>query len=256
MSTGRLKGRTALITGASRGIGRAIAERFASEGANVAINYTSNADAAAEVADAAIAHGVEARIYQADVGIESDCVRLASDVMRDFDQIDALINNAGVGSAAINRPSIAEATNEQWERLLAVNLWGPIWLCRALVPHMRSAPRSDVIMISSIAVQLLARNSGVYAVSKAALEAMAHTLAREEKRNGMRVNIIAPGLVDTDMGRKILSVMGGSDDIRDVDAKSPFGYVCTPDDIAATALHLCSEDGRYLTNQRITISGD
>ena len=252
----RLRGRTALITGASRGIGRAIAERFASEGANVAINYTSNADAAAEVAESAVAHGVEARTYQANVGLEADCDRLSSDAVRDFGQIDTLVNNAGVGSAAIDRPSIAEATNEQWERLLAVNLWGPIWLCRSLVPHMRNAPRSDVIMISTIAVQRVVRGSGVYAVSKAALEALAHSLACEEKKHGMRVNIIAPGLVDTDMGRRIVEVATGSKDIRDVDANSPFGFVCTPGDIAATVVHLCSEDGRYLTNQRITISGD
>lgn len=230
----RLKGRTALITGASRGIGRAIAERFASEGANVAINYTSNADAAREVADAAATHGVEARIYQANVGIEADCMRLASEVMRDFGQVDALINNAGLGSTAINQPYIVDATNKQWERLLAVNLWGPIWLSRALVPHMREASRGDVIMISSIAAQALAPGYGVYAVSKAALEAMAHTLAREEKPHGIRVNIIAPGLVDTDMGRRVVASTGRGNDIRDADARSPFGFVCTPDDIAAT----------------------
>jgi NAD(P)-dependent dehydrogenase (short-subunit alcohol dehydrogenase family) len=252
----KLTGRTALITGASRGIGRAIAEQFASEGANVAINYTSSAETAQEVADAAIAHGVDARIYQANVGVEADCVRLAAEVMRDFGQVDALINNAGVGSAAISRPHIADASNDQWEQLLSVNLWGPIWLCRALVPHMREANRSDVIMISSIAAQSLNPGFGVYAVSKAALEAMAHTLAREEKASGMRVNIIAPGLVDTDMGRRIVEATGGGADIRAVDVHSPFGFVCTPNDIAATVLHLCSEGGRYVTNQRITISGD
>jgi NAD(P)-dependent dehydrogenase (short-subunit alcohol dehydrogenase family) len=139
---------------------------------------------------------------------------------------------------------------------MAVNLWGPIWLCRALVPHMRQAPRSDVIMLSTIAVQALVPGVGVYAVSKAALEAMAHTLAREEKPHGMRVNIIAPGLVDTDMGRRIVKATGRGADIRSADSNSPFGFVCTPGDIAATVLHLCSEDGRYVTNQRITISGD
>jgi 3-oxoacyl-[acyl-carrier protein] reductase len=85
---------------------------------------------------------------------------------------------------------------------------------------------------------------------------MAHTLAREEKPNGMRVNMIAPGLVDTDMGRKIVEATGGGTDIRKMEANMPFGFVCTPDDIAATATHLCSDDGRYITNQRITITGD
>lgn len=253
---GKLEGRTALVTGGSRGIGRAIAERFAAEGANIAINYTSNAEAAQEVAAVVEQQGRTARTYQADVAVESACVSMCDAAMEDFGQIDILVNNAGLGSAAINRPTITDATNEQWQRLLGVNLWGPIYLCRKLAPHMRNADRSDVIMISSIAAQALNPGFGVYSVSKAALEAMAHTLAREEKKHGMRVNMIAPGLVDTDMGRRIVAATGGSTDIRDVDARSPFGFVCTPDDIAATALHLCSEDGRYITNQRITISGD
>ena len=253
---GRLEGRTALVTGASRGIGRAIAERFAAEGANIAINYASNADAAREVASVVEKRGRMAKIYQADVADESACVSMCDAAMTDFDQIDILVNNAGLGSAAINRPTIADATNEQWQRLLNVNLWGPIYLCRKLAPHMRNAQRSDIIMISSIAAQALNPGFGVYSVSKAALEAMAHTLAREEKKHGMRVNMIAPGLVDTDMGRTIVEATGGGSNIRDVDGRSPFGFVCTPDDIAATALHLCSEDGRFITNQRITISGD
>ena len=139
---------------------------------------------------------------------------------------------------------------------MTVNFWGPIWLCRALVPHMRDAARSDIIMISTIAVQHLVKRSGVYAVSKAALEAMAHTLAREEKPHGMRVNIIAPGLVDTDMGRKFLEVTTGNSDTGAAAPQAPFGFVCSADDIAAGAAFLCSEDGRYLTNQRLTISGD
>lgn len=253
---GKLDGRTALITGGSRGIGRAIALRFAAEGARVGINYTSNEDAAAGVVSAAKKLGVEAYAYRADMADEAATTRMVEAAISDFGQVDTLINNAGLGSAAINRPSIADASNNQWTQLLNVNLWGPIYLCRALVPHMRSAQRSDVVMISSIAAQALNPGFGVYSVSKAALEAMAHTLAREEKTNGMRVNMIAPGLVDTDMGRKIVQATGGPDDIREIDSRSPFGFVCAPEDIAATAAHLCSEDGRYITNQRITISGD
>jgi NAD(P)-dependent dehydrogenase (short-subunit alcohol dehydrogenase family) len=253
---GKLEGRTALITGGSRGIGRAIAERFAREGADVAINYTSNADAAKEAADAVSGLGRKARIYQADVGEEGQIDAMCDAVLADFSQVDILVNNAGLGSAAINRPAVADATNDQWSKLLNVNLWGPIFLCRRLVPHMREADRSDVIMISSIAAQALNPGYGVYSVSKAALEAMAHTLAREEKPHGMRVNMIAPGLVDTDMGRRIVQATSGGADIGEVESRMPFGFVCTADDIAATVTHLCSEDGRYITNQRITISGD
>jgi len=252
----KLTGRTALITGASRGIGRAIAERFAGEGADVAINYTSNVVAAKEVASIVEGLGRKAKVYQADVGVEEQVNTMCENLVADFGQVDILVNNAGVGSAAINRPAVADASNEQWNTLLDVNLWGPIFLCRKLVPHMREAERSDVVMISSIAAQALNPGYGVYSVSKAALEAMAHTLAREEKSHGMRVNMIAPGLVDTDMGRKIVAATSGGAPIGDVEARMPFGFVCTADDIAATVTHLCSEDGRYITNQRITISGD
>ena len=253
---GKLTGRTALVTGASRGIGRAIALRFAAEGADVAINYTSNEAAAREVAQTVAEAGQRAEVFRADVGDRAACESMCEGAIAAFGQIDILVNNAGLGSAAINRPHIADATDEQWNRLLNVNLWGPIYLCRALVPHMRNAARSDIVMISSIAAQALNPGFGVYSVSKAALEAMAHTLAREEKAHGMRVNMIAPGLVDTDMGRRIVRATGGPDDIGKVAANMPFGFVCTADDIAATATHLCSEDGRYITNQRITISGD
>ena len=251
----RLSGRTALITGASRGIGRGIAERFAAEGANLAIHCVSNEEAALEVAEIAKKLGVEARVYKADIGDQIECRRLADEVSRDFEQLDILINNAGVGSTSIQRPTISDATDIQWHKLMSVNFWGPVWLCRVLVPHMRQAVRSDVIMMSSIATRSLSPNFGVYAVSKTALEAMAHTLAREEKPHGMRVNIIAPGLVDTDMGESVVAATGRGSSLRDADASSPFGFVCTPADIAATALHLCSEDGRYITNQRIQVSG-
>lgn len=253
---GRLDGRTALVTGGSRGIGAATVLQLARQGADVAINYANNIDAATSVAAEVTALGRKAEIYQADVADKDACTQMCDAALADFSRIDILVNNAGIGSAAINRPAIADATDEQWQLLLGANLYGPINMCRLLVPQMRDAPRSDVVVISSIAAQSLAPGFGVYSVSKAAVEAMAHTLAREEKKHGMRVNIIAPGLVDTDMGRKIVAATRDGADIRTRDASAPFGFVCTPDDIAATVVHLCSDDGRYITNQRITISGD
>ncbi|MAV25839.1 MAG: oxidoreductase [Gammaproteobacteria bacterium] len=252
----RFEGRTALVTGGSRGIGKATVLRLAGEGADVAINYASSAEAAQAVCDEARAMGRKAEIYQADVADAGACEKMVTAALGDFGKIDILVNNAGIGSAAINRPTIAEATDEQWQLLLGANLYGPINMCRLLVPHMRSADRSDIIVISSIAAQALNPGFGVYSVSKAAVEAMAHTLAREEKGHGMRVNIIAPGLVDTDMGRRIVGATGGNEDLSGVAERSPFGFVCMPEDIAGTVAHLCAEDGRYITNQRITISGD
>jgi NAD(P)-dependent dehydrogenase (short-subunit alcohol dehydrogenase family) len=251
---GKLQGRTAMVTGGSRGIGRAVCELFAREGANLAINYASNEAQAREVADVARGHGVRAEIYQANVADQGAVKAMCEQAITDLGQIDVLINNAGLGSSAVDRPTITAATDEQYQLLLGVNLWGPIHMCRALVPHMRQAPRSDVIMLSSIAAQSMGPRMGLYSIGKAGAEALAHTLAKEERANGMRVNIVAPGLVDTDMGRKLVATFGVTN-IRDRDAQAPFGFVCTPEDIAATIGFLCSEDARYVTDERITVSG-
>jgi NAD(P)-dependent dehydrogenase (short-subunit alcohol dehydrogenase family) len=251
---GKLQGRTAMITGGGRGIGRAVCLRFAREGANLAINYASGEAPARTVAEEARALGVRAEVYQADVADQTAVDTMSRQAISDFGQIDILINNAGLGSSAVNRPTITEATDDQYELLLGVNLWGSIRMCRALVPHMRRAPRSDVIMLSSIAAQAMGARMGLYSIGKAGVEALAHTLAKEERAHGMRVNIVAPGLVDTDMGRKLVATFG-VDNIRDRDAQAPFGFVCTPDDIAATIAFLCSEDGRYITDERVTVSG-
>jgi NAD(P)-dependent dehydrogenase (short-subunit alcohol dehydrogenase family) len=252
---GKLQGRTAIVTGGSRGIGRAVCLRFASEGANVAINYAGNVDAANEVADAARKLGVKAEIYKANVADQHEVQAMCDKAIGDFGQIDILINNAGLGSSHVNRPTIVDATIEQYEMLMGVNLWGPIHMCRALVPHMRQAKRSDVIMTSSVAAQSMGPKMGLYSITKAGVEALAHTLAKEERANGMRVNIIAPGLVDTDMGRKLLATMGVNADMSQRASQSPFGMVCTPDDIASAMMFLVSEDGRYITNERVTVSG-
>jgi NAD(P)-dependent dehydrogenase (short-subunit alcohol dehydrogenase family) len=252
---GNLEGRTALVTGGSRGIGRAICLRLANDGADVAVNFASNGDAANEVAEEIRALGRRAEVYQADVSDREAVDAMAERATSDFGQIDILVNNAGIGSSAVDRPTITGATQEQWELLLGANLWGPIHMCRAFVPHMRAAERSDVIVISSVASQNMGARMGLYSIGKVGAEALAHTLAKEEREHGMRVNIVAPGLVDTDMGRKLISLLPGPDDMRERDETSPFGFVCTPADIAATVAFLVSEDGRYITNQRIYVNG-
>ena len=250
-----LEGRTALITGASRGIGRAIALKLASEGADVAVNYVNNADAANEVVAEIEAMGRKSAAYQADIADRATCEQMAEAAIADFGQIDVLINNAGLGSSHVDRPTITDATYEQIDLLLGANLMGPIHMSKALVPHLRAADRSDVIMISSVATDNFGPRMGLYSIGKAGMEALAKTLAKEERAHGMRVNIVAPGLVDTDMGRKLVSLLPGPDDMRERDENSPFGFVCTPEDIANTVAHLLSESGRYITNQRLAVNG-
>jgi NAD(P)-dependent dehydrogenase (short-subunit alcohol dehydrogenase family) len=252
---GSLTGRNALVTGASRGIGRAIALKLASDGANILVNYANNVSAAEGVVDEIRELGVRSESYQADVSDRTACEAMVDSAIETFGQIDILVNNAGIGSSGIDRPTITEATYEQYELLLGANLWGPIYMSKALVPHMRSAERSDIVMISSVATDSYSERMGLYSIGKAGMEALAYTLAKEERANGMRVNVVAPGLVDTDMGRKLITLLPGSDDMRDRDTAAPFGYVCTPEDIASAVYFLVSENGRYLTNQRIAVNG-
>jgi len=252
---GSLSGRNALVTGASRGIGRAIALKLASEGANIIVNYANSASSAEDVVAEIRELGVRAEAIQADVSDRSACEAMVDSAIRIFGQIDMLVNNAGIGSSGIDRPTITEATYDQYELLIGANLWGPIYMSKALVPHMRSAERSDIIMISSVATDTYSERMGLYSIGKAGMEALAYTLAKEERTNGMRVNVVAPGLVDTDMGRKLITLLPGSDDMRERDAGAPFGYVCTPEDIASAVYFLVSENGRYLTNQRIAVNG-
>ena len=252
---GSLSGRNALVTGASRGIGRAIALKLASEGANIIVNYANSASSAEDVVTEIRELGVRAEAIQADVSDRSACEAMVDSAIKVFGQIDMLVNNAGIGSSGINRPTITEATYEQYELLLGANLWGPIYMSKALVPHMRSAERSDIVMISSVATDTYSERMGLYSIGKAGMEALAYTLAKEERSHGMRVNVVAPGLVDTDMGRKLITLLPGSDDMRARDVAAPFGYVCTPEDIASAVYFLVSENGRYLTNQRIAVNG-
>lgn len=249
------QGRTALITGGSRGIGAAVARTLAARGADVAINYNSNREAAERVANDVRSLGRRAGIYQADVTSQAACEAMVAAALKDLGPIGILVNNAGVGSVSEGQPPISAMEDEQLQHLLNAHVFGPLHLCRLLVPQMRELPRADVIMVSSVAAQMYGPRMGVYAIAKAGMEAMAYTLAKEERQHGVRVNVVAPGLVDTDMGKALVSFSSGLDDLRKLDANSPFGFVCQPEDIANAIAFLCSEDGRYITNQRLTVNG-
>ncbi|MFN8506742.1 MAG: SDR family oxidoreductase [Dehalococcoidia bacterium] len=250
-----IEGRVALVTGGSRGIGAAVARTLAAQGADIAINYHANRDAAEAVAAEVRALGRKAGIYQADVTVEADCAAMAEAVARDLGPVGILVNNAGVGSVSEGQPPIATMSDDQLQRLLNAHVFGPLHLCRLLMPAMRELGRGDVIMVSSVAAQGYGPRMGVYAIAKAGMEAMAYTLAKEERQHGIRVNVVAPGLVETDMGKLLMSFTRGVGDMRQLDANMPFGFVCQPEDIANAIAFLCSDEGRYITNQRLTVNG-
>jgi 3-oxoacyl-[acyl-carrier protein] reductase len=252
MATALLAGRTALVTGGSRGIGKGIALALAEAGANVAINYRRAADEADAVVTQITALGRKAKAYQASVDDYAACAAMVAAVAADFEDLSILINNAGIASRG---HSVADTDPLEMERVMRVHAFGPHYMTKAALPHLRLRHRSDIIMISSVATLNPAANGAPYAMGKAACEALALMLAKEEQRNGVRVNIVAPSLTVSDMGSKLTKALTGLDDIHALDAKFPFGRVSTPDDVAAAVLWLVSDANTYASGQKINIDG-
>jgi 3-oxoacyl-[acyl-carrier protein] reductase len=248
---GELDGRVALVTGGGRGIGRGISELLAAQGAAVAVNYRRDEDAARDTVAAIEAAGGRAVAYQASVDDEAADRAMVDAVLDDLGPVDILVNNGGLASRG---NAVADTDPAEVLRVLATHAIGPHHLCRLVLPGMRTRPRGDIVMVSSVATRHYAGNGAPYNMGKAALEALAFTLAKEEREYGIHVNVVAPGLVETDMGVRLAKAMG-SPDIRALDAVSPFGHVCQPLDVARVVLWLCSAGSGYVTGQRIECDG-
>jgi NAD(P)-dependent dehydrogenase (short-subunit alcohol dehydrogenase family) len=254
-----LDGRVALVTGGGRGIGRGISELLAAHGATVAVNYRKDANAAAETVAAIEAAGGSAKAFAASVDDAGQCESLAQAVIDEFGGIDILVCNAGIASRG---RAVADTDPEEMMRVVATHAFGPHHLSRAALPSLRARAaargRADIVMISSVATSYHSPNGAPYNMGKAAMEALGYTLAKEERPHHIHVNIVAPGLVETDMGvRRSRAMTGRADlqDLRSLDAASPFGRVCQPVDIARVVLFVCSDAAGYVTGQRIEVDG-
>jgi NAD(P)-dependent dehydrogenase (short-subunit alcohol dehydrogenase family) len=250
--TRSLVGRTALVTGGSRGIGRAVAIRLAADGAKVAINYNSNVAAAEEVVALIAAAGGHAECYQASVSDADAILAMLRAVRSQFGPIDLFVSNAG--SASSGRDILTTDASE-YLRLLNVHTLGPIGILKALLPDLRSAERGDVVMISTALTDTMPAGASAYTMAKVAMEAIVRTLAREERRHGIRANIVAPGLVATDMGARLVAAATGGGAVENLDANYPFGRVSSPEDVAGVVAFLVSEDASYMTGQRLLVDG-
>ena len=247
-----LSGRTALVTGGSRGIGRGIALALARAGADVAINYRRDEAAARATADAVRALGRRAEIYAASVGEAAECAALIDAVARDFGALDILVNNAGIASSG---RSVADTDPAELVRVMAVHALAPHYLSHYALPHLRKAGRSDIVVISSVATDGYAANGAPYAMGKAAGEALAFTMAKEEMPNGVRVHVVKPSLTVSDMGERLARAVAGVADIHELDARFPWGRVPTPEDVAAAVVWLVSSANPYISGQAIAIDG-
>jgi NAD(P)-dependent dehydrogenase (short-subunit alcohol dehydrogenase family) len=202
-----------------------------------------------------VAAGGSAAAFQASIDdAEADRVMVEA-VIAEFGYVDLLVCNAGIASRG---QAVADTDPAEMQRVVATHAFGAHHLSRLVLPSMRQRDRGDIVMVSSVATSHMGPNGAPYNMGKAALEALALTLAKEERRNGVHVNIVAPGLVETDMGVRLARAMTGDRDMHDLrglDASSAFGRVCQPVDVANVVLWLCSEGAGYVTGQRIECDG-
>lgn len=247
-----LAGRIALVSGGGRGIGGAISRALAADGADVAVNYRRDEDSArATVADVE-GLGRRALLCRAAVDVPDECTAMVEMVTRDLGPVDLLVCSAGIASRG---RTVADTEPAEIDKLWRVHAFSAAVLARAVLPGMRERPRGDIVMISSAATRLMAANSVPYNMAKAALEALAFTLAKEEGRHGIHVNVVAPGLVDTEMGRRLAKATAGVDDIHQLDPGMAYGHVCSPEEVAAVVGFVVSDAAGYLNGQRIYVDG-
>ena len=237
-----LKGRVALVTGGSRGIGKAIALALAEAGAAVAVNYRERRDGALAVVAAIEDHGGRAAAFEADVSVAAAVRSLVHQIEQQFGPIDILVNNAGM--AAVR--SIEEITEEDFDRAIAVNLKSVFLCTQAVLPGMRQRGWGRVVNISSIGARIGAGSVSIaYGASKAGVEGLTRSYALRLAREGVTVNAIAPGLVETDMGQPLIAA--------GVANRIPVGRAGLGDEIAQAVLLLVGNG--YMTGQTIGVNG-
>lgn len=241
-----LEGKVSLITGGSRGIGRAICFALAEEHSAIAVNYNTNADAAKEVVAGLQKVGVKAKAFQADVSNEEKSHQMVEQILSEFGRVDVLVNNAGI----TRDRSFLKMTPDQWHSVLMVNLTGPFNITSALLSQMCDRKWGRIINISSIVAQMGNFGQSNYAVAKGGLIAFTKTLAREVARKGVTVNAVAPGFIETDM---TASVPAESLDV--IKKMTPMGRLGKPEEVARAVRFLAAEEASFVTGQVLNING-
>jgi len=244
----RLKGKVAIVTGASKGIGAGIAKAYAAEGAAVVVNYASARDGADRVVAEIEAAGGKAIAVQGDVSKADDVRRLFAASKEAFGALDVLVNNAGV----FQFDPLEAVTEEEFHREFNINVLGLLLATQESLKHFR-AEGGSVINISSIASTAPVQNSVVYSATKGAVDTITRALAKELGGRKIRVNAIAPGGVETEGVHRVGVI--GSDFQKQMIAQTPLGRFGQPDDIARVAVFLASDDAAWLTGERVTASG-
>jgi 3-oxoacyl-[acyl-carrier protein] reductase len=241
-----LSEKVCVVTGGSRGIGRAIALALAEAGADVAINYRLSRDAAKEVETLIQERGVRGRAYQADVSRQEEAANLVESALRDLGPVSVLVNCAGI----TRDKSFAKMTREMWDEVLAVNLNGPFNVTHALLPSMTAGGWGRIINVTSVVGQTGNFGQANYATSKGGLIAFTKTLARELAGKGITVNAVAPGFIETDMTKDMPPA--ALDRVREI---TPVGRLGKPEEVASAVAFLAGPRAGYVTGQVIGVNG-
>ena len=246
---GRLQDKTVLVTGASRGIGRGIAETVAAEGGNVAVNYTQSSDKAEEVAQAIRALGRKAITVQADVSNRAQVEAMVATVTEQLGPIDVLVNNAGIESIV----PFLELSDEEWQRVTNTNLKGPWTVAQVVARDMVArGTKGAIVNIGSIQAGMVFPGRTHYAPTKRGIEALTANMAAELAPHGIRVNCLHPGLFDTDM---TAWVMKNPEILPKVLENIPLGRAAEPREMGPAVVFMASDDASYVTGQSLYVDG-
>ncbi|HMT95165.1 MAG TPA: 3-oxoacyl-[acyl-carrier-protein] reductase [Ferruginibacter sp.] len=244
-----LQGKTAIVTGAARGIGEAIAIRFAENGANVAFSYVSDSSAekAAALEAKLISLGVKAKAYKSNAGDFAQCEAFVNDVIKEMGTVDICVNNAGISKDNL----LLRMSPEQWNDVIQVNLNSVFNMTKQVIKVMMKAKSGSIINMSSVIGEMGNAGQSSYAASKAGIIGFTKSVAKELGSRNIRCNAIAPGFVETDM-TAYLKDGEGADKYK---SGIPLGRFASPDDIANVSLFLASDLSSYITGQTISVCG-
>ena len=244
-----LENKTAIVTGAARGIGEAIAIKFAEHGANIAFSYvsTGSAEKAAALEQKLIAMGVKAKAYQSNAGDFAACEAFVNDVLSEFGAIDICVNNAGISKDNL----LLRLTPEQWQDVININLNSVYYMTKQVIRPMMKAKSGSIINMSSVIGMMGNAGQASYAASKAGIIGFTKSVAKELGSRNIRCNAIAPGFVETDMTQYLNEGDGASKYLADI----PLGKFAKGEDIANVALFLACDMGSYITGQVISACG-